>query len=283
MGVQPHAHGPGQHCRLLQQVCGNAEGRARGQRHLVHGKSGRVVELFHQPLAVLQDGIHILNQVIRRQTSVAPSPGHAAPGGMEPDAQLIRCPKLLVDEVLRTHLGKHIMMVHAGGAAIFQQLPQPHQGAVVDAVLVQSPPDLIQRPQPRKQLHFLHLRQVPGKGLIQVMVGVHQARIYKTVGCVDNAVRRTFRRPDIADDVVLHQDIPVPQHPVLPVHGNNGLGIADQCSRHRSRSFLIKNGGALRAPPWMLPFFTDRSRPRWGCRRPETRRCQCAWWWRRPH
>ena len=27
---------------------------------------------------------------------------------------------------------------------------------------------------------------------------------------------------------------------------------------------------------------SEPARPRWGCWRPETRRCRCAWWWRRP-
>ena len=58
------------------------------------------MELLHQPLAVPQDGVHVLHQIVRRQTAVTLSPRHAAPGGMEPDAQLIRRPELLVDEVL---------------------------------------------------------------------------------------------------------------------------------------------------------------------------------------
>ena len=27
---------------------------------------------------------------------------------------------------------------------------------------------------------------------------------------------------------------------------------------------------------------SEPARPRWGCWRPETHRCRCAWWWRRP-
>ena len=240
MGVQPHPHGPGQDRRLLQQVRGHAEGRAGSQGHLVHGKPGCIVEFLHQSLAVPQDGVHILHQIVRRQTAVAFAPGHTAPGGVEPDPQQVRRPELLVDEVLRSHLGEHIVVVHAGGAAVFQQLAQPHQGAVIDAVLVQAPPDLVQGPQPRKQLHFLHLRQVPCEGLVQMVVGVHQTGVHKAVGGVDDAVRRALLRPDVSDHVVLHQDIPVPQHPVLPVHGNDGLGVADESGRHRSRSFSVK-------------------------------------------
>ena len=27
---------------------------------------------------------------------------------------------------------------------------------------------------------------------------------------------------------------------------------------------------------------SEPARPRWGCWQPETHRCRCAWWWRRP-
>ena len=73
-----------------------------------------------------------------------------------------------------------------------------------------------------------------------MVVGVHQTGVHKAVGGVDDAVRRALLRPDVSDHVVLHQDVFAPQHPVLPVHGDDGLGIADESGRHRSRSFSVK-------------------------------------------
>ena len=56
----------------------------------------------------------------------------------------------------------------------------------------------------------------------------------------------------------------------------------------------VQRGGQSRSSPTkmttlsgghFLRFYapvSEPARPRWGCWRPETHRCRCAWWWRRP-
>ena len=55
---------------------------------------------------------------------------------------------------------------------------------------------------------------------------------------------------------------------------------ADGTSRRRPlRKMTTLSGGHF------LRFYalvSEPARPRWGCWRPETHRCRCAWWWRRP-
>ncbi len=58
---------------------------------------------------------------------------------------------------------------------------------------------------------------------------------------------------------------------------------ASRCSGGQSRPPLRKM--ATLSGGHFLRFYalvSEPARPRWGCWRPETHRCRCAWWWRRP-
>ena len=158
---------------------------------------------LHQPPAVLQNHVHRLHQIVRRQTAVGFTTGHAAPCGVEPDAQFRRRLELPVNKALGAGFGEYIVMVHAGGAAVTQQLPHAGETAVIDAVRIQSPPDFIEGHQPGKQLHFLDLGQVAGEGLIEVVMGVDETGIDKAALGVQHPVCRLFLRSHIGDDAVL--------------------------------------------------------------------------------
>ena len=80
------------------------------------------------------------------------------------------------------------MVVKAGGAAVLQQLPHAGEGAEAHHLLVQALPDLIQGGEPVEQLQILHLGQVPGEHLIQVVVGVDQTGVAEHMAAVDDAV-----------------------------------------------------------------------------------------------
>ena len=98
--VQPDTQRAGQCRRFDQQVFADAEGRTGGKGNLMHGKGLRIVVLLHQTPAVLQNDIHRLDKLIRRQASVRFSQRHAASGGVKTDAQQIRCLELPVDKML---------------------------------------------------------------------------------------------------------------------------------------------------------------------------------------
>ena len=80
-------------------------------------------------------------------------------------------------------------MIKAGGAAVFHQLAHAGQGGIADDGLVQILPDLIERFQPVEKLHVLHLRQVAGELLVQMVVCIDQAGVAQQVGAVQLALR----------------------------------------------------------------------------------------------
>ena len=118
-------------------------------------------------------------------------------------------------------VGENVMVVKAGGAAVFHQLPHAGDGAVVDHPAVQILPDLVQGLQPVEQLQILHLRQVTAEGLVQMVMGVDEAGIDDATGGVDDLLRLLFLRADVGDDAVLHQQIAVGVHGVAGVAGDD--------------------------------------------------------------
>ncbi len=108
------------------------------------------------------------------------------------------------------------MVVKARGAAVFHQLAHAGLAGQADDVRVEVLPDLIERLQPVEQLHILHLRQVPRKLLIEVVVRVHEARI------TQHMPPPNFRcfaeiRADGPDDAVFRIEVDVLQDPVIAV------------------------------------------------------------------
>ena len=138
----------------------------------MHGKGLWIVVFLHQAPAVLQNDVHRLDKLVRRQAAVRFPEGHAASGGVKTDAKQVRCLELTVDEMLGSDLRENIVVIHGGCTAAAQQFTKPGQAAVKDAVLIQPFPDLIQGNEPREQLHLLHLRQISREGLIKVIVRV---------------------------------------------------------------------------------------------------------------
>ena len=141
--MEPYAELPGKHGRILEQLRRDAERRTGCQRDLMHGERRGIVEFFDEPLAVRQNRVDVLHQIVGRQTAVAFAAGHAAACGVETDPQCVSRAELLVNEALGACSGEHIMVIHAGRAAVAHQLSDTDERAVIDAVLVQAAPDLI--------------------------------------------------------------------------------------------------------------------------------------------
>ena len=64
------------------------------------------------------------------------------------------------EQLLRLSRRENVMVVKAGGAAVFHQFPHAGDGAVADHPAVQILPDLVQGLQPVEQLQILYLRQI---------------------------------------------------------------------------------------------------------------------------
>ena len=107
---------------------------------------------------------------------------------VHPHAQQLRRLGLRADEVPGV-LREHIVVVKDGGAAVLQQLSHPYGGGKADGILIQPLPDLVERYQPVKQLHILHLGQIPAERLVKVMMRVDQSGIDNTAGSVNGLIR----------------------------------------------------------------------------------------------
>ena len=160
---------------------------------------------LHRTLTIPQNLVHSLHNAVRRQAAVLLAQVHAAPGGVHPDAQILRGGELCVQQPLRLPLRENVVVVEAGGAAVFHQLSHAGDGAVVDHLTVQILPDLVQGLQPVEQLQILYLGQIAAEGLVQVVMGVDEAGIDDAPGGVDDLLRLLFLRADVGDNAVLHQ------------------------------------------------------------------------------
>ena len=121
------------------------------------------------------------------------------------------------------------MVVKACGAAVFHQLAYAGLAGQADDVRVEVLPDLIERLQPVEQLHILHLRQVPRKLLIEVVVRVHEAGIAQHVPPREDDVRCFAEiRADGPDDAVFRIEVDILQDPVIAVTGHQLRDVLDQ-------------------------------------------------------
>ena len=87
---------------------------------------------------------------------------------------------------------------------MLHQLTHAGEGGQAHHVRVQVFPNLIQGFQPVEQLHVLHLGQVPGEHLVEVVVGVDQTGIAQHVAAVQHCVGLSVKLgADGLDDAVL--------------------------------------------------------------------------------
>ena len=159
--------------------------------------------LFYAADGISHDFVHRLYHAVRRQTAVLDAQIHAAPAEVHADTQFLRRRQLRTQQV--TGAGReYVMKVKAGGAAVLHQFPHTGKAGQADHILVQIFPNLVQRFQPVEQLHILHLRQIAGEHLIEMMVCVDQAWIAQHMAGVEGFIGSYIqRRTDGLDEAVL--------------------------------------------------------------------------------
>ena len=151
---------------------------------------------------------------------------------MHAHAKLRRGFKLRPNQIART-CREDIMVVKASRAAMLHEFAHARQARQADNLRVEIFPDLIECFQPIEQFHILHLRQIAGKLLVQMMVRVDKARIAEHVAGIQNFIGLPFeRRADGADHAVLGVEIDVFIYGILLVAGDKGFDVADQKSLH---------------------------------------------------
>ena len=151
---------------------------------------------------------------------------------MHPHTKLRRGLELRPDQIARADR-EDIVVVKAGRAAVLHEFAHARQARQADDLRVEIFPDLIERFQPVEQLHVLHLRQIAGKLLVQMMVRVDKARIAQHMAGVQHLVGLPVKlRADGADDAVLSVEVDIFIYCILLVAGDEGFDIADQKSLH---------------------------------------------------
>ena len=188
---------------------------------------------FYEPLAVRHDLVDGLDHAVRGQAPVLLGQVHAAPGGHKANAQTVRRLHLPGDQIPGAP-GEHVVVVEAGGASVAHELPHGGQGRKVHRVPVQILPDLIEGPEPVEELHALDLGKAPSEVLVQMMMGVDEPRIEDHAGAVERLIRLLVQRAYLFDHPVSKPYVRMPVHPILPVAGNDGIHILQQCAHQNT-------------------------------------------------
>ena len=261
VGVEADAVLPGQSGALPQQILADGEGGAGGQDHLAHGPGPGVVVGLDGPDTVGEDLVDGLDHAVGGQAPVLAAQIHAAPGADHPHPQGLPGGELLPQQVPAA-LGEDVVVVEAGGAPLLHHLPHGGEGGEADRLPVQVLPDLVQGPKPVEQLQPLHLGQVPGEALVQVVVGVHKARVAQHPGTVDDLVGLGGQaRPHLLDQAVPAEDVGPLQAAVRPVAGDGEADISQQQRGHGALPFLSGGQGpAVCSDP--APIIPDTAKKR---------------------
>ena len=112
---------------------------------------------------------------VRRQPAVLHRQRHRAAGRVEPHAEVAGGGDLGGDQVAGA-ARVHVEVVGGGGAAAQRQLGEADVGADVRRLLVQPGPQRVERDQPVEQAAGQRGRERAGQVLVEVVVGVDQAR-----------------------------------------------------------------------------------------------------------
>ena len=120
---------------------------------------------------------------------------------------------------------------------MLHEFAHARQARQTDDLRVEIFPDLIECFQPIKQFHILHLRQIAGKLLVQMMVRVDQTWIAEHVARV-NHLFRLLRQifTDRADESILSIQIDVFINRVRVITRHQRTNVLNEQSRHSNTS-----------------------------------------------
>ena len=175
VGVQAHVQLLGQFGALAHDFLSHREGRAGRQGDLDLRAIAALVVLADQALAVRQDYFALLHRLLRRQATIGFAQAHRTAGEHGAHAQLAHRLDLHVDGILQA-AREQVMVIGGGAAAGQQQLGQRHLAGQRQLLRREARPDRVERFQPGEQRLVDHRRPGAGEGLVEVMVGVDQAR-----------------------------------------------------------------------------------------------------------
>ena len=184
VGVQAHVLLLGQASAVDHQLTADREGRAGRQRQGHHGALAALMVGVDQTGALVEDGRLVLHHRLGRQPALLAPHAHRAAGQGGAHAEPTRGLYLDVDGVLE-RAGEHVVMVGDGGTAAHQQLHHGQLTGQRQLGLVEVGPDVVKGGEPGKQLLVERRRVGPGQGLVEVVVGVDQARQQHVAGGIE--------------------------------------------------------------------------------------------------
>ena len=126
-------------------------------------------------------------------------------------------------------LWKYIMVIEARRTAVSHQLGHSGAGAQKDGVFVEILPDAVQRFEPVEQLVILHLAEISGKVLIQMMMYVDKSRVNDHIGAIIFFVRFTIKPSDPDDLTVLKPEIRMTENTVEYITGYDRIDVFQSC------------------------------------------------------
>ncbi|KAF5029370.1 hypothetical protein DSECCO2_649310 [anaerobic digester metagenome] len=185
VGVEPNPILAAKCCSVLHQALGYAERTAGGECNLVHGIGGSVMVCLDAALTVTQNFIFSLNDTVGRKPSILLAQAHRTAGRTEPHAQSIGSLELQPHQIPFERSGVEIVMVGGKRASGFHQLGHGQKRGVIDCILIDIFPNLIEEFQPIKKLCILHSGVVAGKCLVKMVVGVHQTGNHHMLGTIN--------------------------------------------------------------------------------------------------
>ena len=173
VGVEGQPEPAGERGRLLHQPAGDRERRARRDRELHAGSRAGLVQQRCEALRLGEHGVELLDELVGRKAAVGLAEIHRAARGDDPHADLARRLHLGLDQPLAA-LREHVVMVEHGRAARQRELGEARARRRVLRLGVDPRPHRVQLAQPGEEVGLLR----PGarEGLVQVVVGVDQAR-----------------------------------------------------------------------------------------------------------
>ena len=175
VGVEADVEPLGQLGRAPHEVGRDRERRARRQRDPDHRPRRGVVVAGHRLLAGGEDRVVVLHDRVGREAAVLLRQRHRAPGRVEADPEVAGRGDLGAQQVAAS--GRvDVEVVGRRRAPAQRQLGQAHPGGDVRGLLVEQRPARVQRGEPVEQRRPGGGPERPGEVLVDVVMGVDQAR-----------------------------------------------------------------------------------------------------------
>ena len=194
-----------------------------------------MIEIQH-PFAVGEDRVLVLHDAVRRQATVLLRTVHRTARDRHADAERERLFDLDVDRAIEANREK-VMMVRRRGAAGQKKFGERQADRHTETVGREPRPDWIKRREPAEKLLVERLRMGARQRLIEMMVGVDEARdddvAARIEGLIAGRSRRLAGRKNLCDPAAGHDDA------AARVFGKHSERIADPRARRIIHGSLL--------------------------------------------